>query len=193
LVGVEKSFSNVNLEYFYNDFELRNPLMCMLLMILTLGFYFIYWIYQINEKLSELDDDSPDPTRGMIILLILPITWAFFVFIFKFLIFSDNLGLAKGLEITGWSIIIFLSMQYLYEFCVSFGRITRSSGLVWYLFMYVGYFSVVLLLFSFYYTIPLIIFPFFTLPAMQGFMNEHARKVALKQIDYNFNSRHRAL
>lgn len=193
MVNIGESFSVKDLYYFYDDYEEKDPIKIMIFMILTLGLYFIYWIYNINNKLSELDDASPDPKRGVIILLFLPLMWYIFVLIFRFLIFTSDLGLVKGIEITGWSFVIFLSMQYLYEFCQSFGKVTHSSGLTWYLFLYVGYFSVVLLLFSFYYTVPLIVFPFFTLPAMQSFMNNHANKIMLKELDYSFNSRHRSV
>ncbi len=173
--------------YFYENYRHRSPLKVLFLMFLTFGFYFIYWIYTMNVKLSEIDEDTPDPKRGLIITLLFPVFWFFSMFIVSNFILP-GFAYNSYLSVFGWLLISFLSMKYNYEFCCSFSKVTCSQpGLVWYLFLYPGYFSLILLVLNFYYTFPLIFFPLITIPAMQDFINKRAKQTMMKRAAQHFN------
>ena len=155
--------------------------------IFTLGLYIIYWLYTTNYEFEKIDKDAPDSKRSIILLLCVPIIWYIVTIIIEKLILSDIPLASDIIKITGWFIFTFLSLQYLYEFCKSYGKITKSSALLWYLFFYPGYYSVILIFFNFYYTIPLIFFPVITVPAMQAYLNKRYIETNLKRIALYFN------
>ncbi len=180
-------FTNKELRYFFEDFQDKRPSKLMALMFVSVGFYLVTWMFFMNKKIEELDLEAPDSQRGSIILFFMPVLWALVMLVLKSLIFSgDNLAIGI-LEIVGWGIIIFLSLKYIYDFCVSFGRVTQSSGTIWYFFIYPGYLSIILAFFEFYFTLPLIFFTIVAVPSMQSFINLRYKQVHLKKTRDYFN------
>ena len=68
--------------------------------------------------------------------------------------------------------------MYVYDFCISFGKVSKTSGVMWYLIIYPGYFSLILTIILgfeyFVYTFYFLIFPILAIPAMQETMNVRA-------------------
>lgn len=184
---VLKKINDKNLKYFYSDYEIKNPILIMFFMLITCGLYLIYWFYKMNIDLERIDDSAPDSRRGVIILILLPPTWYIFYLIFKYLIFPNETFLVKIIAILGALIISFLALEYMYEFCKSFGKVTLSNGFIWYLFIYPGYFAIILYFLDFLYTIPLIFFSIIAIPAMQAFINTRAIRSQRDDERFRFN------
>lgn len=163
------------LEFFYEDYEKELPFFVLVKIIFSCGLYLVWWIYKINQKLEKVDEMAPDTRRGLVILYVFPPLIIFILFVLEYLI-----GLAPNflmiINVLFWSLAIFLSLKYIYDFCNIFGKWTSSNGLIWYLFIYPGYFSIILYFFDFYYALPLIFFTIIAIPGMQAFLNIKERK-----------------
>lgn len=177
-------FSTESLKYFFYDYKLKNPALILFYMIISLGLYFVTWIYQINKKLEEIDEKAPVANRAAFVLVLLPIAWYFIVyFLDMFTITSTNYLnnlIPEIVKVMGWGIISFLSLIYIYDFCISFGKVTKTSGVIWYIVIYLGYFSLILTIilgFNFFiYTFYFLFFPIIAIPAMQETLNIRAMK-----------------
>lgn len=176
------------LQNFYEDIDKKSGIKLFFLLISSLGIYIIKWIYFTNLSFEKADKNAPQSSRGAAILFIMPSLWLLFTFFFR-LLFEKLIQPFKIIDITVWGIITFLSLQYLYDFCLSYARITNTNGIIWYLLIYPGYYSVILLLFKFYYTIVLIIMPFVVIPIMQSIINKKASKYLLEDENNYFNQR----
>ena len=185
---MEDKISDEKLEYFFIDYEKRNPFEILFYMVITLGFYFIRWAYITNLKLEEIDDDAPDSRRAFIILFLFPIVWYLISFILTNLIFTGNPIIGESISILTLALIIFLSLQYTFQFCQSFGRVSNTSGLVWYLAIYPGYLGLVLVLFKIYYLVPLLFFTIISVSAMETSINIRYEKSKFKRQRRYFNS-----
>lgn len=172
-------------EYF-KDFHETKPSLVMGLTILSLGFYIINWIYLRNKDFEQLDDDAPLATRGAILLMVLPFSWFFILQILKNLIFSPNNLIIGIIEIVGFGIILFLILKYLFDFCNTFGKITKTTGLIWFIPFFVGLIGLIALVFNFIYLIPLLFFLFIVTPAMQGELNKTFHRIDMKKADNRF-------
>lgn len=163
--------------FFLNDFEEENPLKVFLLIIFTLGIYALSWIYKLNTKLELIDDEAPDSKRAFSVLFILPFGWTLIYFVLLKLIFQGTNIYLSIFNYVVWSALIFLSLKYVYDFCISFGKLTRTLGIVWYFLIYSGYLGIIVLFFQIYYMWPLIVIPVLTIPSMQIFLNISARYI----------------
>ena len=144
-------------EYFHNYQHVTAPLVLGLI-IISLGTFIFPWIYTKNKEFEYLDPQTPDPRRGIVVLMLLPFGWGYFFYIFKNLIFSHPL--ITTIDIVGWSFIIFLILKYIFDFCQSFGKITDTSGWGWFF---------------------LFLVPFLTIPAMQAELNSHFHRMQIKK------------
>ena len=173
---------------FYNEFRQINPSLVLGLIILTLGLYIINWIYLNNKNFEKVDKQAPDSNRGAIIMMVLPFSWFFIILIFKKIILGPNSLILQIFEIVGWTFIIFLLLKYLLDFCLSFGRITRTQGLFWFIFILTGLIGIISIPIGFYYTMPLSFFLIISIPAMQAELNSFFVRYAIrkeKNIFYN--------
>jgi len=159
-----------DLEYFYDDFERETPLIVLLKIIFSLGIYTLIWIYKLNKRLEKADKSAPNTNRGVVILYLMP-TFVILLSVILEFFFLFPKYIMGTYNVLFWSIIIFLSLKYIYDLCECFGKWTGSSGLFWYLAIYPGYFSIILYFLNFYYALPLLFFTIITIPAMQGFLN----------------------
>ena len=190
-----KYFSKDSIEYFFYDYEFKNPFFTFFLMILTFGLYSINWIFQINKKLLEIDEDAPNPNRAAIVLFILPVFWGLFVYVIElfFIPKPDYLTeIFSGIvKILGWGLISFLSLKYVFDFCQSYGRISETSGIFWYFMIYPGYFSLIFTAVIgfdiFVYTIYFLLAPVVGIPLMQKTLNDRAAIVRKRVEKNNFN------
>ena len=189
LLGHNEDVKNIKKDMlfeFYEDFENQNSFLLFFLIIITLGLYLLKWFYVTNRKFEEVDEDAPDSQRAGLILIIMPMIWSSLTFVLL-IKFEEVFILTRIMEYGGWLLIILFSLQYVYDFCQSFGRMTDTNGLLWYLLIYPGYFSIILLLFGVYYTIPLIFIPFLVVPVMQDLLNIKSGKVKKEMQRAHFN------
>ena len=162
---------NLNdLEYFFEDYKREIPILVLIKIIFSFGIYIFVWIYKMNQQLERVDEMAPDSRRGFFILFLIPIVIFVISIVIEKLFQLPNYTIATYNAIF-WSINIFLSLKYIYDFCESFGKWTGSNGLFWYLVIYPGYFSVILYFLDFLYVLPLLFFTIIAIPSMQGFLN----------------------
>ena len=182
-----KKITESDLDFFYEKYEVNYPAIILFKIIITFGLYVIWWFYKMNIKLEEVDGDAPSSKRGVIILLFLIPGFEGVLFVLEKLVFINAQNLLFIVTAIGWSLVIFLSLKYIYDFCDCFGKWTASSGLFWYLAIYPGYFSIILYFYHFYYALPLLFFSIITVPAMQAFLNIKERKFREMKEHNNFN------
>lgn len=180
-------FSRGSLEYLFYDYERKNVLLIFLYLFLTLGLYAIPWIYYHNKKFEEIDPAAPDSKRGAFILFILPILIYSFFLVAKTIFFQDSFELRIA-EIIVWSLEIFLTLKYVYEFCESVGRLTVTKTWPWYLFVYIGYCSYILALFGIVYALFALIVLFIGIVSMQEAINVMCYRVKTYRDKERFNS-----
>lgn len=184
---MDKKLANKDLEFFFEIYEYKSPVMVFFKMICTLGIYFIWWFYQMNLKLEKVDEDAPDSRRGLVILFFFPPMAILISFVMKFLIFPDSAKNQYLVNILIWSIVIFLSLKYVYDFCACFGKWTASNGFLWYLFIYPGYLSAILYFFDFYYALPLLFFTIIAIPSMEAYLASKEKKFRQAKEHDRFN------
>ena len=142
--------SVISKKNFYKDFRQTNPALILGLIIISFGFYVINWIYLKNRDFESIDNLAPDSNRGAIIMMVIPFSWFFIIFIFKKLIFpSFNIFLGI-FEIIGWGFVTFLLLKYFLDFSLSFGRITKTKGIIWFLGFFSGVLGAYAIVFHFY-------------------------------------------
>lgn len=167
------------LKSYYRNFTPYSPGKVQLFMVLTLGLYLVHWVYLKNKEFEEYTDEAPDSKRGAALMLVLPFSWLLIMLLVK-LILPGSLEFVRILNVSGWLFIMFMILQYLYEFCYLYGAITRTYGMVWYYFIFPGFLALILVPLGFWYTIPLLFFPFACLPAMQGKLNYESTRFSMQ-------------
>jgi hypothetical protein len=165
-----------SLEDFYENMSYRSPVLLFLMMVLSSGSYIILWIYNLNKRFEDFDlYNSPNSGRGLVIMFLFPLMWILSMFILKILNFI-NLNILWYVDIIGWSFIVFLALAYIYDFCVCFGKFTMTNGFIWYMFLWVGFFPLLLLPFGIFYFLPILFFPAVTIPIMQSRLNHEIER-----------------
>ena len=154
-------------------YEKSSPLIIMILIILTLGVYVINWIFLRNREFEFMDNDAPDAKRGLALMIFLPFGWALTMFVLKKLIFTGEPLILGILEIVIWGLIVFLLMNYIFDFCLCFSRITKTSPIIWFIPFLLGFVGSIFLALGFYYVSPLIFFTIIVVPAMQAELQSH--------------------
>lgn len=171
---------------FYKQYHETSPSLVMGLIILSFGLYIINWIFLRNKDFEELDENAPDSNRGAILMIIIPFGWFFLTTILKNLIFSPNNLLIGILEIVGWGIIIFLIYKYLFDFCLSYGRITKTNGLLWFGLFIISGIGIVGIIIENYYLIFLLPILMIIIPAMHSELNKQFHILNIKQKSTTF-------
>lgn len=138
------------------------------LIFITLGLYIINWIFMRNKEFELMDHDAPDAKRGLALMVFLPFGWGFVMFIFKKLIFTGEPLLLGIMEILIWGLIVFLLMNYIFDFCLSFSKISSTNPIIWFIPFLCGFIGIISTVFEFYYLTPLIFFTIILIPAMQA-------------------------
>ncbi|MFW5705215.1 MAG: hypothetical protein ACOCXG_05230 [Nanoarchaeota archaeon] len=166
---------------FYKDFRETNPALVLGLIIISLGFYVIDWIFLRNKEFEEIDKHAPDSKRGAILLMIIPFMWFFIMIVLKHIIFSPKSPFLGIVEISGWLLIIFLILKYLYDFCISFGFITKTNGAIWFLFFLPIVPAGIGALLGYPIFLILLFLPAIVIPAMQAELNTTFNKITIKK------------
>jgi hypothetical protein len=122
-----KNFKNL-----YVELKPMSSALVLGLIIISLGFYIINWIYLRNKDFEKLDKFAPDSNRGAMVMFVIPMLWYLIDLSFKKMIFrnSDLYLVISGII---WFFVLFLILKYLYDFTYSFGRITRTWPSVWFI------------------------------------------------------------
>ena len=176
---------------YFTSFKPSSPFLLLLLMFLTAGLYLINWIYFKNREFENYDEDAPDSKRGAVLLLIFPFTWFGLVWLFKTYLFSTDLVFVTSIELVGWLFIMFLMLQYIYDFCDTYSRFTKTKSLIWYICIFPGFVSLILVPLKFPYALPLLFFTIIAIPAMQAKLNKEFEKHTLKNMAEDFNKHKR--
>ncbi len=72
----------------------RNPLGVLALTLVTLGIYFFYWYYKVNEELMRFEHDpSISPTRSLMAIL-----FGWIIIVPPFIAFYNTAKHAQGIE-----------------------------------------------------------------------------------------------
>jgi len=201
---------NTKFEYFFTEFKEENSVIILAYILASFTLYVIYWLYQINLKLLEVDDDAPNPNRAISVLLILPSIWFLITYFFKRFILNvepshlltiywdknlSNFSLSTGIigivEFVGWLLIIILILKYFYDFSVSYGRISKSPFLIWYIFLSSEVFGFIFFLLGIDILYILSFVTIIGIPAMQERLNYLAHKYKIesqKKLNYMFGS-----
>lgn len=176
-------FNSRKLYEFFENFEQKNPTYLLGLIIVSLGLYIITWIYSLNKDFELIDENAPDSTRGVIVLVALPFTWFFIMSFIKFL--SDSITI-QIVEMVVYLLLYFLAMKYIFEFCLTFIHITQTSLGFWYGGILLGSFGFFALFFESYYMLLLLVLLVLIVPFMQAELNVTCNKVAIKRNYHSF-------
>ena len=171
---------------FYKSYKETGTSLVLGLIILTLGLYTINWIYMRNKEFESLDKHAPDSNRGAIILMVLPFAWFFITAVLEKLVFNPNSTIFSIIEILGWSLVIFLVIKYIFDFCISYGKITKTFGILWFILFLIGIIGVISIFLKIKCTIPLVFFLIIVIPAMQNELNAHFRKFNITKSKNSF-------
>lgn len=176
-------FNSKKLHEFFEDFDQKNPTYLLGLIIVSLGLYIITWIYSLNKDFEFIDENTPDSSRGIIVLVVLPFTW---FFIMSFVKFFNTSVIVQIIEISVYSILYILAMKYLYEFCITFIHITQTSIGFWYGLILFGSFGFFAPFFEAYYMLLLLIVLLLVVPFMQAELNVTCNKIYIKKNYHSF-------
>lgn len=174
---------------FFREYEETSPALTLGLIIVSLGLYVINWIYVKNRNFEKIFEESPDSKRGLVILMILPFSWFFIMFILKSIIFSELPLLIGIFEIVVWGLILFLIYKYLWDFCEVFGKISQSRSVLWFSFFVLGGIGIISLLLKFMYLVPLVFFLAIVIPAMETELNVNFKSITIRKKHDNYYSR----
>ena len=171
---------------FYNEFIQTNPALVLGLMIISFGLYAINWIYLKNKDFEKIDKFSPEANRGAIILMILPFSWFFIISISEKFIFNPSNLIFSIINIVGWGFILFLILKYLLDFSLSYGRITQTNGLYWFIGFLTSIIGIILFYYKIYWFSLIYLFLFILIPAMQAELNIHYKRFTIKKERHSF-------
>lgn len=164
--------SEKSLRSFYLDFGRTSPFVLIFYMIFSLGLYFINWVYLMNVRFRDSDiEGTPSPLWGLKFMFLVPFSWLLVLGVLRRFWKVIDADVLFWVDVVGWMIIMIMMLEYLYRFCRCFGQVTKTNGVVWYLFLWVGFFPLVLLPLGKMFFLPLLLFPLFTIPAMQYRLN----------------------
>lgn len=193
-----KNYTDEDLVNFFYTMKDKSPVTLLFYMVISLGTYLIFWLYDMNKKLLELESDGPNPDFVFLNTVSLPAIWFLFTYFIKVLFFNlrfeflfqyysdfskidfSPFGYLFGIiEILGWIFIIVLILRYFFDFCYTFAKITKTDTFTWFVFLSGELFAIIFLILGYY---GLVIFAFFTLitiPAMQDKLNMLSLKFSL--------------
>lgn len=184
---MHKHYDDETLYNFYSELEDESVTRLLIFMFISLGTYIITWVYKINVVLKHVDDNAPDPLRGVFVMFFIPVAWYFIVIILKFMIFASLPKISQVLQWLGWGIIVFFTLRYIYDFSKSFGKITQTNPIFWYTSIYLGYYSIIFIFLNFFSFAPFLLFPIIAIPAMQATLNRKGKKILEKETLKRFN------
>lgn len=166
---------------FYREYNEVNPAIILLLILITCGLYIIYWILKQNRNLEDFYEDAPDTNRGFALMVTIPISWTITFVIIKINNFWDLYPeFLLFVQVFIWTIIILLILKFLFDFCVSFAKFTKSNALVWFFLILLGIIGILGIPIKSFLITPFAFFLAITIPAMQEEINHVYTKNQIK-------------
>lgn len=168
---------------FYKNIDEKSPGLIIILIIISLGLYIISWIYQQTKQLEKVDPDAPVASRSAFVLMIFPVGWYFINLVFKTLIFTEftNSIFYRVFEAVVWLGLFLLVMKYLFDFGQSFGKITKTNGIIWFIFLSIGFLGLIGFGTGNRYLLVLVGILVITIPAMQAEMNKFCQEFKMRR------------
>ncbi len=204
------TINNSELKNFFLEFEEKNSFLILFYIIVSFSLYTFYWLYELNKKIILVDDEAPEPRRAFTVILILPLIWYLITYLIKKYIFHINNYyliriywkynihytnlegvLISSFEIIGWVIIFIIILKYFYDFSISFGRITKTPHIIWYVFLSSEVFGLIFFLLNLKSLLMISFFTILAIPVMQEKLNSIAHKIKIEEerkIDYMYGS-----
>jgi len=164
---------------FYKEFRTTNASLVLGLIIISFGTYLIHWFYKRTQEFNYIEKNAPQAQRAAAVLAIIPVGWLIIIYIIKKLILTGVIG--EIVEIVGWGIVLFIISKFLYDFCISFGKITGTRGVYWFIMLMLGITGVICTIFKIYIFSILVLFIMLTIPAMQLELNSHFNRMTIKK------------
>jgi hypothetical protein len=180
------------LNRYYENYIYSSSVWTLLFMSLTAGIYIINWLYLTNKEFEKFDENAPDSNRGAALTLIIPVSWLVLAWI------GDNLGLGNNelfrmVKTIGWLTIVMMILKYMYDFCTTFSRFTRSNELIWYYALFPGMIFYVLAPLVIWYdslfvwfTYPFLFFTIVAVSSMQAKLNAEKNLFDIKEGEGEF-------
>lgn len=167
---------------FYKDFEEKNPFIVLLLVCVSFGLYMISWMYSVNKELRKIDENAPEPTRGALLLLIFPLGWYAISLVITSLYTANILPFFATIIVPlAWIVLYLLLLKYLYDFCTSFNKMTKSPASIWFVFLIIGFLGLFGIAAGIDRLLPFSALLIICVPAMQAEMNNHFRRFRIKK------------
>jgi hypothetical protein len=157
-----------NINDIFKKYSETSLAVVLALMIITAGLYIINWLFLRNREFELMDEDAPDSKRGLALMVFLPFGWGLIMFVSKALLFTGEPLLLGIMEIVIWGLIIFLLVNYVFDFCLSYSKITKSNAMIWFSMFLIGFIGIISTSIQFYYLSPLVFFAVITVVAMQA-------------------------
>lgn len=178
---MEKQKSVLYSKHLHHEFEKTNLSLMLGLIIISIGLYIIYWIYVKNKEFEALDHDAPESNRGAIIMMVIPFVWFFIMYFLKGSFFGFFNKIFSVIELFGWILVIFILLKYLLDFCISFGTVTQTRGILWFLPFLFGIVGAIGRFLGSYYFLLFLISPIIVVLAMQNELNLFYEKYRQKK------------
>ncbi len=172
-----KKTQNVN--DIYKRYSETSLAVTLALIIITFGLYVINWLFLRNKEFELIDEDAPDSKRGLALMVFLPFGWGLIMYVSKALIFTGEPIILGIMEIVIWGLIIFLLVNYIFDFCISYSKVSKSNPLIWFILFLLGFVGLISSGLEFYYLSPLFFFAIIAVVAMQaelGTINKQKKK-----------------
>lgn len=146
-----------------------NPFLVAGITLITLGLYFIIWIYSRNKEILPFSKNKDvDPVRGLVLLFILPV-------LIGTLFFLGSMYIPQTIMIPFYYIIgtfiIFAIVKYLFEFSKLMTQTLKTTPSLWFLPFCCTISGVILVSFQNYYGILFLLTPLLHLPLLQTQVN----------------------
>ena len=172
---------------FNNNFNVFNPALFLGLLIISLGLFLILWIFLKTREFEILEKDkSPDSNRSFIVLMVFPFLFYFFYSFLNMFSFLEGSIFMIVLGYILFSLVYFLILKFVHDFCKIFGEITRTSYVVWFLLLVLGMTSIFGFIFDLLVFKVLILMLFIVPPLMQIQLNVIYKNLKLRKEKNSF-------
>lgn len=174
-------------ERFLSDFEETSPTVMLGLMVISLGLYSIIWIYITNKLLEDHDKHAPESSRGISVMVILPVIWFFLISLIQNKLLSSSIPLMFTiLKVGVWGFIFFLIIKFLMDFVQSFTNITKSQPFIWNSLNIIGMIGLLGLILNKSYMYPFLIGIIFSVIGMQSELNSLLKSHNIKKVGSSY-------
>lgn len=142
-----------------------NPFLVAGITLITAGLYFIIWIYSRNKEILIFSKEKDvDPTRGIVLLFVLPVLFGTIFSIGSY--FLPRLIYLPVYYILG-TFVIYAIIKYLFEFSKLMSQTLKTTSMFWFLPFCITLSGVILLSFKNMYGLLFILTPLIHLPLLQ--------------------------